>query len=159
MQVTDYPPVGTLSFDLTDSLAGSLPDPLNWYLHNFDPDHLSNLNVTWSGGGSCTIQPNNDIYCTGTLTQFTASYSYDYTPFVYGGYIPLGWSGSTSFYTDYTITVTYLDPLVYIRSLGPPPVQEGNPLIWYQSNTLQLDGIGLFYDPRVKVAYLPSIMK
>jgi len=159
MEVTEYQPLGTATYHLTDSLTGDLPDPLTWYLNNFDPDYLTNLHVTWTGSGSCLIQPNNDIACSGELSQFQATYNYSYTPNVYGAYLYLGWTGNTTFDTDYTISLIYPDPLVYISSPVSPPIQAGNQLTWYQADTQQLDGYGLFYDPRIQVVYLPLTRK
>jgi hypothetical protein len=159
MRVMDYRPVMTVAYHITDTLVGSLPNPLNWYLDNFDPNRLSHLTCTWAGGGSCSIQSNNDIKCTGTLTRFEAAYSFYYTPTLYGANLYLGWSGATSFATDYTITVSYPDPLVYVSSPVSPPVQSGHRLIWHQANTQELDGYGFFHDPRVQVIDLPVILK
>jgi hypothetical protein len=137
----------------------ALPGTARVNLHNFDPDHLNNLHVAWTGNGSCLIQPNNDITCSGELTQFQATYTYSYTPNVYGAYLYLGWTGNSTFATDYTITLKYPDPLVYISSPVSPPIKAGNQLTWYQADTQQLDGYGLFYDPRIQTVFLPLTRK
>jgi hypothetical protein len=160
IQVIDYQPVGAATYHVKESLTGSLPTPHTWYLNNFDPNHLTNLTFTWAGGGSCTKQPDNDIYCTGTLTQFEVTYDYYSTPPVYGARVKLGWWGySTNFSMDYTIKVSYPDPLVFIESLDSPPVHIGNQLTWYQANTYRMDAFSLFYDPRIHVVGLPVILK
>ena len=159
MLVIDYRPVMTMAYHITDTLVGSLPNPLNWYLNNFDPKRLSNLTFTWSGGGSCSKQPNNDIKCMGIITRFEAAYSFYYTPTLYGANLYLGWSGSTDFATNYTITVSYPDPLVYVSSLVTPPTHIGNQLTWYQANTQELEEYGFFHDPRIQVVQLPVVIK
>jgi len=159
MRVIDYRPVMTVAYHITDTLAGSLPNPFNWYLDNFDPNRLSNLAFTWAGDGSCSKQSNNDINCTGTITRFEAAYSFYYTPTLYGANLYLGWSGANDFATDYTITVAYPDPLVYVSSPVSPPVQSGNQLIWHQANTQELEGYGFFHDPRLQVVLLPVVTK
>jgi hypothetical protein len=159
MRVIDYRPVMAVAYHITDTLVGSLPNPFNWNLHNFDPNRLSNLTFTWSGGGSCSKQSNNDIHCTGIITRFEAAYSFYYTPTLYGANLFLGWSGATSFATDYTITVSYPEPLVYVSSPVTPPTHVGNQLTWYQANTQELEGYGFFHDPRLQVVHLPVVIK
>jgi hypothetical protein len=159
MLVTDYQPMMAASYIISDSLSGSIPTPLTWYLDNFDPNHLSNLAVNWAGGGSCTTQPNNDIYCTGTLTQFSVSFNYYDTPWVYEGYIYLGWWGTSTFTEDYTITVTFPDPLVYVGAYSAIPTRVGNRLTWYQADTTELIAFGFFHDPRIKIECLTLIRK
>lgn len=159
MRVLDYRPVMTVAYHITDTLVGSLPNPLNWNLHNFDPNRLSNLTYTWAGGGSCSKDSNNDIHCTGTLTRFEVAYSFYYTPTLYGANLYLGWSGGTSFTTDYTITVSYPDPLIYVSSPVSTPVQSDHQLTWYQANTQELEGYGFFHDPRIQVVQIPLVIK
>src|SRR5512141_1708634 len=131
MRVSDYRPVLTVAYHITDTLAGSLPNPFNWYLENFDPNRLSNLTVGWAGGGNCVTHSNHNNNCTRTNTHVEPAYSFNYTPTLYGANLHLGWSGATSFATDYTITVSYPDPLVYVSSPVSPPIPNGHQLTWH----------------------------
>jgi hypothetical protein len=58
-----------------------------FFLNQYDDYFLDGLTVNWIGSGSCVRQQNNDIVCTGDVTDLEISYFYSFIPTTRGKYV------------------------------------------------------------------------
>jgi hypothetical protein len=75
-----------------------------------------------------------------------------------------GWS--SGFSPDNVVTLTYIDPLIFITSTigttGAPvePVSHDNTALrWHIPNSMDAGIVATFNDPRIDTTYLPVVMR
>lgn len=154
-----YQPLLTVTLVATDTWTGPIPTPFTYGLSGLAPDQLQGLTFSSGGGGSCSQQVNNDIVCTGTINNLQISFRTYYTPSVFGNTVVLGWGGNSTFDVDHTIDHFYPAPLEYLGSSVTPILHTGNQIRWQQADSQSFFPLAYFRDSRIKVVYLPLVLK
>ncbi len=158
----DYHPLLTITVTVLEIYTGTMPTPFTYNLSGIPSETLSDVAFSEEGSGSCIQESDNDIRCDGEITEFFLTFRFYFTPSTTGGNLILGAGGSSSFTRDHTVDLFYPDPLelIGISDSDKLIVNSGNQLRWQE-----IDAQGsfvpraLFRDPRIRLVYLPLVLK
>jgi len=130
-----------VTIDRTEDFPSGIGTPFTYRLSFLIADGatVSNVNVTTTGGGTCSVLPNMDISCSGVLTSLVISYRYSFTPNLNPPYVFLGFGGSDTTNVDYTVNVFYPSNFTFVESTPPPDSHDlgTRSLVWTQNNAFQ----------------------
>lgn len=124
-------------------------------------------------GGNCELQIDKKVFCTGSPTSLSISYTAILPPTTklqLPNWYKLPWFsppsifielGGYNFSVDYTLDVTYPSTLTYISSTIEPNTHQIDQrrLSWSQSNMTDFRPVIQFYDSRLKGIWLPLVVK
>ncbi|GAB4204940.1 MAG: hypothetical protein OHK0022_30550 [Roseiflexaceae bacterium] len=119
--------------------TGTLPENYTFYPHNAK---MSDLRLSFAGGGQCRQGSDKAIRCTGTITSLFISYKYSYSLTPDGMYIDftagyklLGGNFTTNIVADLNFVP---ENLQYMRTDTSPSERSLGHLSWQLSNTTGL---------------------
>jgi hypothetical protein len=131
-----------VSIDRTEAFPSGIGTPFTYHLSYLvgQGATVSNITVTPTGGGTCTVLSNLDISCSGVLTSLVITYQYSYTPTMHPPYVILDIGGSDTTSVDYTINVFYPSTFTFVESTPPPDshTPATRALVWTRSNAFEL---------------------
>ena len=122
---------------------------------------VTNITVTPTGGGTCNVQANLDISCSGTLTSLVIKYKYSYIPDMNPPHLTLNIGGSDTTSVNYTLNIVYPSTLTYV-SANPLPdshTPATRSLVWTKSAAYELMPAIRFYAMDLYGVWLPLIIK
>ncbi len=162
-----YTPFKEFRSHYAAEVTGMPSGTYTWQMEHLPPDTIDDIFYDWTGGSGCTIQSNNNIVCGSGINYFYVEFRYSspYSPT--SNFISLGAGGSSSgFAPDYTATLNYVEPLMFITSTlystATPiePISHSNTTLrWQIPNTTDANIVATFYDPRISMVYLPLVTK
>lgn len=159
-RIENYDVFGIMTKSYTTTWTGNIPTPHLHVLNNWDKDRISDISFDFAGGGTCKKQSDNDIYCTGNITNLEISWRYYFTPTVESTYLQQTSSVWSTYDFDYTFDFYYPSSLVYIGSTVTPNAGSGqNHLRWTRSDIQNFQTQITFQDSRIKTVFLPFIVK
>ncbi len=161
VEIFPYDPFQTSTAHIQEAYSGAMGTLFIFDVGGFGVDHISNLVYTANDGVTCQHNADLIITCTGALSYVTIDFDFtDIANDYLGAYIWAGYTGYSNYDLEYTYNLIYPGPLTYTAyySLAPVSVTETQ-ITWHLERTRSLPGIALFFDPRVQVIYLPTIMR
>ena len=157
--IENYDVFGMIETSRTVIHNGSLPTPLRYKVSAFDENRLTDLTFNFTGGGNCVQEADNDIFCTGTLDHVTISFRYAHFPTVSGDKVIIQRSLRYPFEQDVSFDLFYPNYLNYSNSTLSPVVNTTGHLQWTQAHTARFDLEATLQDSRIKLIFLPLLMK
>lgn len=157
--IVSYDPLGAITKSVNVEYAGSISDPFTFLLNFYDP--IWGIGVNWNGadGSWCAVKINNDIYCTGSIVWVNVAWSYSYLPQTLGATMIDQLRAGGGADKDYTLDIFYPAYLTFIDAEYAPTLQEPGHIQWSIANMHFFESWVRYYDPRIKVALLPFVLK
>ncbi len=153
-----------VSIDRTEDFPSGIGTPYTYHLSYLVDQGatVSNVIVTPTGGGVCSVLANLDISCpTGTLTSLVITYQYSYIPAMHPPIVTLNIGGSDTTSVDYTINVTYPSTFIFVESTPPPDshTPATRSLVWTKSSAYEFKPAIRFWDVNLYGIWLPLVQR
>jgi len=167
--VDPYQPFQLSTTHIHESFAGSMGTSFYYYIDDVFAGLVSNVQIMANAGVTCiysAVEMKVTCSTAATIENVNITFDITYKASDYAGnVIWWGWAGSYSGYiTDYSIILNFPGPLTYLSYYGSDAPTSITPtqITWHKEGStpdIQLTGYASFIDPRVKVSYLPMLLR
>lgn len=167
--VGSYQPFQLSTTHISEEFSGNMGPTFNYSINAVYTGLVSNMDILANPGVTCTYNAVElKVSCSAESIVEHVNLNFDIT-YVANDYVGKviwwGWAGSYSGYImDYTIILNFPSPLTYLSYYGTDAPTSITPtqITWHKEGTtpdIQLTGYASFIDPRVKVSYLPMLLR